>query len=258
MYVIRHGQSERNVMKDLAKSQGQQPIWCNGVRDQDTPLTTLGTLQALSVGVELRKKHPQDGPAAPSLKFLTFDSPLDKHIVEDASRHRRINGPIGTLFVSPYLRARQTATQITDGLGYFPKVVVEERIREIEFGILDGLSPEGIRVKYPEEVERRKKEGKYYYRPPGGENRPDVNLRLHSFIDTIVRDYSSEVIAVVCHSVVVLCLRHLLERWDEASYLQVDKEEDVKNASVTTYKCVENKIRLDSYNTTYYSEDVHA
>src|SRR5271157_1553607 len=225
LYVVRHGQSERNVMKDAAKLKGAAPTWSDGVRDQDTPLTPYGVLQALSVGVAFREKHP--------FKSDDFD----------------------ILYVSPYLRARQTAEEIVRGLGYYPRIVVEERIREIEFGILDGLSAEGIRVKYPEEVARRAKEGKYYYRPPGGENRPDVNLRLHSFIDTLVRSNVNQVVGVVCHSVVVLCLRHLLERWDEASYLQVDKEQDVKNASVTTYAPNDaSKIMLQSYNETFYPE----
>jgi broad specificity phosphatase PhoE len=222
LYLIRHGQSERNVRKDKAKAEGRETVWSEGIRDQDTPLTTLGNLQALSVGVELRKHH---------------------HL------------GIDTIFTSPYLRARQTTTKLCEGLGSYntPEIVVEERIRELEFGILDGLTPEGVRVKYPEEVARRKKEGKYYYRPPGGENRPDLNLRIHSFIDTLNRDFVGKTVAVSCHSVVVLAFRHLLERWDEEHYLVVDKE-DVKNASVTTYKCISNKIRLHSYNEVFYTE----
>ena len=42
---------------------------------------------------------------------------------------------------------------------------MEERIREVEFGILDGLTGEGIRATFPQEAERRKREGKYWYRP---------------------------------------------------------------------------------------------
>ena len=49
---------------------------------------------------------------------------------------------------------------------------MEERIREIEFGILDGLTSEGIKARFPQEHKRRKREGKYWYRPPGGESRP--------------------------------------------------------------------------------------
>lgn len=249
--IIRHGQSERNVKKDAAKAAGTQANWSEGVRDQDTGLTIpRGREQSLSVGFALRQMHP---PV--SELYQPGDDPEAMDMGQYGGRGfgDPENLALDTIFVSPYLRTRQTNEQIVAGLGYQPKIVIEERIREIEFGILDGLSPEGMRVKYPEEVRRRAKEGKYYYRPPGGENRPDVNLRVHSFIDTLVRDYVGKNVAVVCHSVVVLCFRHLFERWDESEYLQVDREEDVKNASITTYTGPY-KIRLESFNKIYYPE----
>ena len=140
--------------------------------------------------------------------------------------------------------------QVIRGLGYTPEVVREERIREIEFGILDGLTPDGIQAKYPEEIARRAKEGKYFYRPPGGESRPDVNLRVHSFLGTLTRSARNKNVLVVCHSVVVMCFRHLLERWGEEEYLQVDKEQDIKNASLTVYSRVDNKLALKEFNRT--------
>src|ERR1039457_751429 len=126
-------------------------------------------------------------------------------------------------------------------------------IREIEFGQLDGIDGRGIEMKYPEEAKRRAKEGKYFYRPPGGEYRPDVRIRIRSFLDTIVRDCRGLNVLVVCHSVVVLSFRALLERWGEVEYLQVDKENDVKNASVTHYQ-FEGKLLLKEYNSVFYPE----
>ncbi|MGC1294191.1 MAG: histidine phosphatase family protein [Alloacidobacterium sp.] len=147
---------------------------------------------------------------------------------------------------------------VIKGLGYTPHMVIEERLREIEFGILDGLTPEGVRAKYPEEVARRQKEGKYWYRPPGGESRPDVALRLQSFLDTLTRDYQGKRVILICHSVVVLMFRRLLERWDEADYLKVDKENDVKNCSITTYKFNRDrwKLLLDDYNAVGHLHEV--
>jgi hypothetical protein len=47
----------------------------------------------------------------------------------------------------------------------------------------------------------------------------------------------------------VLAVRSLLERWDETQYLQVDKEDDVKNCGLTVYKRVNNrKLVLQKYN----------
>jgi broad specificity phosphatase PhoE len=227
LIIVRHGQSKRNVANELAKKNGQHHDFSEGVRDQDTPLTPIGEMQSLSVGVELRRRF---GP----------DDPTD------------------IIFVSPYLRTRQTMEKIIEGLGYRPHIIVDERIREIEFGILDGLSGDGIEAKYPDEVKRRAKEGKYFYRPPGGESRPDVKIRIRSFLDTIVRDCRGLNVVVVCHSVVVLSFRALLERWGEEEYLQVDKENDVKNASVTHYQ-FDRKLRLTEYNSVFYSDsDIHS
>lgn len=239
LIIIRHGQSKRNVMRDLAKKNGQIADFSEGIRDQDTPLTSVGEMQALSLGVELRKRFPFQ----PEHNFKTGES----------------KRPLDTIYVSPYLRTRQTMAKIIEGLGYEPgNIIVDERIREIEFGLLDGLDRRGIEVKYPEEVKRRQREGKYFYRPPGGESRPDVKLRLRSFIDTIVRDRAGENVIVVCHSVVVLAFRALLEKWNEEQYLQVDKENDVKNASMTHYSFHHKgsrKLELEEYNTVFYTEE---
>ena len=91
---------------------------------------------------------------------------------------------------------------------------------------------------------------KYWHWPPGGESRPDVALRVQSFLGTLTRDYRQKNVLIVCHSVVVLIFRRLLERWDEKDYLKVDKEEDVKNCSFTIYDydCDKNKLVLNGYN----------
>ena len=222
LIIVRHGESKRNADREFARAQGKYADFTEGVRDQDTPLTPIGEMQSISVGVELRKR---------------FD----------------MGDPIDVIYVSPYLRTRQTMDKIVEGLGYQPKVIVDERIREIEFGQLDGIDGRGIEMKYPEEVKRKAKEGKYFYRPPGGESRPDVKIRIRSFLDTIVRDCRGLNVLVICHSVVVLNFRALLERWGEDDYLQVDKENDVKNASVTHYQ-FEKKLRLKEYNSVFYAE----
>lgn len=234
LILIRHGRSERNDKKEKAREMKalhhvELPVWCDGSRDQDTPLTVEGYRQAQQVGIELGRRYSTDNK-------------------------------IDVFLVSPYIRTRQTTKSILDNLGYPVKQVTEERVREIEFGILDGLTPEGIRAKYPEEIERRKKEGKYWYRPPGGESRPDVRLRCHSVLDTLVRDYSDQRVVIVCHSVVVLAMRSLLERWDEEQYMQVDKEDDVKNCGITRYAYqpvltkpeLKYKFMIQEYNTVCY------
>jgi broad specificity phosphatase PhoE len=218
--IIRHGESERNVAKAAALASGAHVSYVGAVRDQDTCLTAKGKIQATCVGREME--------ARPEMS---------------------------TLFVSPYLRTRQTADHMLNAMSYSPKIVIEERVREMEFGLLDGLTREGFEVKYPEEAARRIKEGKYWYRPPGGESRPDVCERVRSFLSTLTRDYEGERVGVICHSVVVLIFRRLFERWNEDQYMIVDREDDVKNCSITVYEPNERgSIRLEEYNTVVYPE----
>ncbi|HEX6747399.1 MAG TPA: histidine phosphatase family protein, partial [Longimicrobium sp.] len=140
---------------------------------------------------------------------------------------------------SPYLRARQTATAICDTgalAGDKAKSIIDERLREREFGVFDGLTTLGIREKYPEEAAHRAKMGKFYHRPPGGESWADVILRLRSALDTINLHYSRERVLIVCHEVVVLCLRYLLECMSEEEVLEIERAHDVANCGVTRYE----------------------
>jgi len=218
LVIVRHGESERNVAKDIAKSKGEHS-YGSSLRDMDTLLTKEGNRQARVTGEHLAKEY-------------SFDA----------------------IFTSPYQRTVQTAEQILAQIKGKPPIKGEERIREIEFGILDGLTNDGIKAKYPEEFARRKREGKYWYRPPGGESRPDVALRVHSFLGTLTRDYREKSVLVVCHSVVVLVFRRLLERWSEKEYMEIDAEDDVLNCAVTTYRYdpERNKLAHVAYNKVFY------
>lgn len=202
LVIVRHAESERNVRRARALKTGELE-YGTAVRDMDVPLTERGEKQAEATGRYLSKK-------------FRFDR----------------------VFVSPYLRAVQTTHLILSHSAHRLAPSYEERIREKEFGILDGLTRDGIIEKYPDEWKRREREGKYYYRPPGGESYPDVALRVRSFLGTLARDCRKLSVLVVCHSVVALTFRRLLERLTEKEVLAIDRdpEQDVCNCSVTWYR----------------------
>jgi broad specificity phosphatase PhoE len=221
LVLVRHGQSERNVAREQALGKPHIFHYHEGLRDIDVKLTKQGFEQAHLTGAFLAER-------------FKFD----------------------VAFVSPYTRTMQTAETILKHFEPHPKMVREERIREIEFGMMDGLTNAGIKHQYPDEWERKKREGIYWYRPPGGESRPDVALRVQSFLGTLTRDYCGAHALVVCHSVVVLIFRRLLERWGEEEYLKVNRENDVKNCSMTAYRYdpQAGRLVLDEYNTICYVE----
>ncbi|HEY3634510.1 MAG TPA: histidine phosphatase family protein [Caldimonas sp.] len=110
--------------------------------------------------------------------------------------------------------------------------VRDERLREKEFGILDRLTPLGIRAEYPELAEQRRHVGKFYFRPPGGESWCDVILRLRSFLDMLTRECRGDRVLVVAHQGIVNCMRYLLERLDERQILAIDRLGDVPNCGI--------------------------
>ncbi len=208
--LVRHGESLVNVEKERLREQPSEDLYIKTtLRDMSIPLTKKGEAQAKAAG-KILKKYPK------------FDA----------------------VIVSPYKRAEQTARIILKELGYKPKIVSEERVREKDFGIMDKLTPKGERFFYPQEVERKSWDGKYYYRPPGGESYPDVALRVHSFFDTLIRNYKQKNVLIVTHSITILMFRKLLERLSEEEVLDIHENQRIENASISTFSYEEGKRKL--------------
>ena len=219
LWLIRHGQSAGNVARDLAHESGENRIALDH-RDVDVPLSPLGEDQARALG-------------------RWFSSG------EEGQRPEII-------LASPYVRAVQTAQLFRDAGGCHSDVAIclDERLREKEFGILDGLTSAGVAELQPEQARFRQVLGKFYHRPPGGESWVDVIFRLRAVLDTISLHYAGKRVMIVAHQVVVLCLRYVLEQLSEAEILAIDAAGDVANCSVSQYRLVPaiGRLALDHYN----------
>jgi broad specificity phosphatase PhoE len=220
LWIVRHGQSAGNVARDLADESGAVRIDLRE-RDVDVPLSDLGREQAASLG-----KWFAAQPEQPDV-----------------------------VLASPYVRAQQTAEIFRDAGGCAPDepICADERLREKEFGILDGLTTGGVAQLQPEQAEFRRILGKFYHRPPGGESWCDVIFRLRSLLDTVSLHYGGRRVMIVAHQVVVLCLRYVIENLSEAEILAIDRAGDVGNCAVTTYRLnpqagKDGLLELESYN----------
>ncbi|MES2137319.1 MAG: histidine phosphatase family protein [Pseudomonadota bacterium] len=205
LWLVRHGQSQGNVARDAAHEAGSHEIDIE-MRDVDVPLSSLGVEQAKAAG----------------RWFAALPSDERPEIIMS----------------SPYVRARQTAELICEKgalSGGKARALTDERLREREFGIFDRLTTAGIRHRFPEEAAHRRRLGKFYHRPPGGESWADVILRLRSMLNTINLHYCDRRVLVVCHQVVVLCFRYILEELDEAAILNIDKQSEVLNCGIAAY-----------------------
>lgn len=142
------------------------------------------------------------------------------------------------ILTSPYMRAYSTARLIQANACQQPStlpLVVDERLREKELGLLNRYTRHGVESQFPEQARLRTLIGKFYYRPPQGESWADVVLRLRSFLDTVSLRYEGKPIVITCHQVTVLCLRYLLEQLSEKQLLAIDAEGEIANCSVTEY-----------------------
>jgi broad specificity phosphatase PhoE len=205
LWIVRHGESAGNVARDAAQAGGLTHIDI-ATRDVDVPLSPLGEEQSAALGRWFGAMPPGERP--------------------------------NVVLSSPYVRARHTAEIVRAAAGIATdevSFVFDERLREKEFGVLDRLTRLGIERLHPEQAELRALLGKFYHRPPGGESWCDVILRLRSLVDTISRDHHGARVLVVCHQVIVLCMRYLLERMTEEEVLAVDRAAEVANCSVTAY-----------------------
>src|SRR3954471_2141077 len=205
LWLVRHGESAGNVARAAADVAGVGMIDLT-VRDVDVPLSPLGERQADALGRWFAAMDESERPEV--------------------------------ILSSPYVRARQTGEAVcrAGGVAAGAKpLVVDERLREREFGVFDRLTAVGIREKYPELAEHRALLGKFYHRPPGGESWADVILRLRSALDTVSLHHADRRVLIVCHQVVVMCMRYILEGMDEAEVLAIDRTSSVVNCGVCEY-----------------------
>ena len=214
---MRHGESAGNVARETAERDRLERIALD-TRDVDVPLSDLGKRQAEALGTWMAELPRRERPTV--------------------------------VWTSPYVRACQTAEIALSAAGLDLPLVVDERLREREFGVLDGLTRHGIEQQWPDEAARRSAIGKFYHRPPGGESWTDALLRVRSAVSDLRRDCAGERVLVVAHQVVVLLVRYVVEGMTEHEILAVDRLGDVANCAITSYVSDGGSLRLEAYNDT--------
>ncbi len=205
LWIVRHGESAGNIAFEAAYASGAARIDVKE-RNMEVALSDLGHEQARVLGEAFAAQPAEMRPQV--------------------------------ILTSTYLRAQQTAAAFVAAGGAAPDMVgpcTDERLREREFGVLEGLTKSGIQSLFPDEFAARASLGKFYHRPPGGESWCDVILRLRSALDTLALHHAGQRVMIVGHQVTTLCLRYLLENLTEQEILAIDSQGEVANCSITEY-----------------------
>jgi 2,3-bisphosphoglycerate-dependent phosphoglycerate mutase len=216
--IVRHGESVGNIAAAEAERSGAEVIDI-AERDADVPLSPTGRRQAQALHQHFRRTA------------LSTDLAV----------------------VSPYLRARQTAELALDGLGV--PLIVDERLRDRELGILDLLTNAGVHARHPEEALRRSHQGKYYYRPPGGESWADVLLRLRSLLRELREDHPDGRILLFAHEATVWLVRSLAENVPEPELMTLARGEAISNCSISSWSGDGVRLTPERFNDAGHLED---
>ena len=214
VYLVRHGQSTANVNKAVHYE----------MPDHAIPLSELGKRQAVAAGHALNE------------------------VIDDLFGQ----GPM-RMWVSPYLRTRQTADGIESVLAKHIKAAMVPRSENIalceqQFGLFDGIPDEELSEHFPREHAHYKLaedfDGKFWPRMPMGESRFDVAMRVQTSFATFKEQAEEDGIRniiVVTHGV---AMRAFIMQWRNHPYEWFERETNPGNCDV--YRLAANPT-LDGY-----------
>ncbi len=201
LVLVRHGESVGNLADTEARDADAERLELSA-RDADVELSPNGEEQARALGRWVGGLADGDRP--------------------------------DLVVSSPYRRAADTARTALEALG--ADVVLDERLRERDLGLFDGLTGKGIRARYPDEAKRRSHVGKFYYQPPSGESWADVVLRVRNLLADLREGYDGRRVWLFTHQAVIMSFRYALEGLDEEELLDIDRSVAIPNASITRYE----------------------
>lgn len=198
--LVRHGESLGNV----------DPLVHATTADHAVPLSERGREQAREAGRRLAAYLEQRGGGE--------------------GNHLR-------LWVSPYLRTRETADALQETAGGWISDRVEHVLLcEQQFGLFDGVLEPELPERFPREFAHYDMQcrfgGKFWARMPQGESRFDVAQRIHQAFGTFHRDAQAHGIrdlVVICHGVT---LRAFVMMWCHLSPEWFEREPNPRNAAI--------------------------
>jgi broad specificity phosphatase PhoE len=102
---------------------------------------------------------------------------------------------IDAIYASDLKRALETARIIAEKNNL--KVLPEPRLRELKFGVLEGLTFDEAQAKYPEMIDAWLED---YNRPPqGAETIDSLTARLDSMLNDLKQKHDGEIVLLVAH-----------------------------------------------------------
>ena len=124
---------------------------------------------------------------------------------------------IAAIYVSGYQRTWQTIEYTARKLGLEP--IHDERLNEVDNGLVEGLGEDKLKLKYPE-VWQGFRDRNHDFRFPEGETGEEACNRIAGFLEEKRQQHGNDSLIVVCHDGLTrLMMCHLMgipvyQRWN--------------------------------------------
>lgn len=160
-----------------------------------------------------------------------LDSPLTPKGKEEAkmnaltvAKHFNVDDASIKIFSSPLGRAKASTLILCETLGIDKdRVIFEENLKELHYGILEGKTKAECQMYYALEFAKREAD-KWSYRIEGGESYKMVFARLYSWLERIGNE---KIVIVVAHEMINRALRGLYTDVDHSTMFALRQPNDV-------------------------------
>lgn len=164
----------------------------------------------------------------------TTDVPLDSIGRVQAGRLARALAarPLGRIYSSPLVRARETAERIRAGQRHGPNLMLLDNLRELDYGFCHGKTPQQWATVDPG-LERRWRTEPWRARFPNGEDLSRLLLRADHVIGRVRTDAADpeSPILIVAHGHILRALTLRLRAWPVDRFWSID----IPNGSILTF-----------------------
>lgn len=156
-----------------------------------------------------------------------------------------------SVYSSDLSRAKETAQAIMDGRSC--SLVLDRRLREIDLGMLSGLTSEEAHKRFPLYREQMRKDP-YNVRRPGGESRADLRERVSRALDDVYEwnmDKKDAQVCLVSHGGVINAMFSIVSSQSEWPAFSV------ANCSVTVLRRDDKGWRIAKTNDCSHLDDAY-
>ena len=169
------------------------------------------------------------------------DSPLSEtgHAQARALAQRAARTGCRYIYSSDLGRAQQTAAYISAALQL--PVTLDQRLRERNLGVFEGLTAPELEAKYPEEFEKYKTEDQSFV-VPGGESAMQVQHRAMECLNELAWRHKEEILVVSHGGLLSAVLRHVLAISNDAP-----RRFHRPNASWNVFTCEKGRWKLETW-----------